>query len=146
MTLGPSQSPIQWVQELTSSLFWKVTQHWLVVTDVSGWHISPIFNGQRVKEESILTTNQRCVRSWKIKDSDTMGQKPEISHGTGVLPRGQSGRGVKLTTHFHLVARFRMNTAIQTLPLYAFKAWTGKTLTYSLSINLRTCAQILCSR
>jgi hypothetical protein len=123
-TLGSTQRPIQWVQELTSSLFSNVTQHWLVVIDVSGRHIGPIFSGQTVKEESILTTNQRHVRSQTSEDSNTLRRKPEISHCTGVLPRGQSGRGVKLTTHFHPVARFRMNT----LSLYAFMTWRGKTL------------------
>jgi hypothetical protein len=28
--------------------------------------------------------------------------------GTGTFPRGQSGRGVKLTPHLHLVPRSRM--------------------------------------
>ena len=142
----PSQRPIQWVQELRSSIFWNVTQNWLVVICISGRHIGSIFNGQTVKEENILTTNRRCVRSQKSEDSNTLRRKPEISHGTGILPLGQSGQGVKLTTHFHLVARFRMNIPIHTVPLYGFKAWTGKALIYSLSINLRTCAQILCSR
>jgi len=31
---------------LRSSLFWDVTQHWLVVIDVSGQPIRPILNGQ----------------------------------------------------------------------------------------------------
>jgi len=35
---------------------------------------------------------------------------------------------MKLTTHHHLVPRFRMSGAISPLPFYAFMAWTGRTL------------------
>ena len=52
------------------------------------------------------------------------------SMGTGFLPRGQSRRGGRLTTHIHLVPRLRMSGAVPLLPLYAFMAWTGKTLIY----------------
>jgi len=37
--------------------------------------------------------------------------------------RGQSGRGVELTTHLHLVQRSRTRGAIPPLPLYVFIAW-----------------------
>jgi hypothetical protein len=37
--------------------------------------------------------------------------------GTGVLSRGYSGRGMKFTTHIHLVPRFWMSGAINLLPL-----------------------------
>jgi hypothetical protein len=36
---------------------------------------------------------------------------------------GQSGRGVKLTTHLHLVLRSRMRGAIPPLPQYVSMAW-----------------------
>jgi hypothetical protein len=41
-------------QDYRSSSFWVVMQKWLVVTDVSGQSIGPIFSGQEVQ----LTTNQ----------------------------------------------------------------------------------------
>jgi hypothetical protein len=41
----------------------------------------------------------------------------------GLFPWGQSGQGVKLTTHFHLVPRSIMRGAIPSLPQYAFMAW-----------------------
>ena len=44
------------------------------------------------------------------------------------FPRGQSGRGAKLTILFHIVPRLRMSGAKALLPLYAFMAWTGKSL------------------
>jgi hypothetical protein len=36
---------------------------------------------------------------------------------------GGDGRGVKLTTHLHLVPRYRMRTAIPPLHQYAFIVW-----------------------
>jgi hypothetical protein len=46
-----------------------------------------------------------------------------LSNGyQGLFPWGQSGRGVKLTTHFHLVPRSRMHRIIPPLPQYAFIA------------------------
>ena len=51
------------------------------------------------------------------------GAHPALySMGSGVLSRGYSGRGVKLTTHLHLVPRLRMSGAIPLIPLYAFMA------------------------
>jgi hypothetical protein len=40
-----------------------------------------------------------------------------------LFPWGQSGRGVKLTTHLHLVPRSKMRRAIPPLPQYVFMAW-----------------------
>ena len=48
--------------------------------------------------------------------------------GIGFRPRWQSEQGVKLTTHFYLVPRLRMNGAIPLPLLYAVITWTGKTL------------------
>ena len=48
--------------------------------------------------------------------------------GAEVLSRGKSGRGVKLSTHFHLELRLRMSGVIPQLPLYAIMALTGRTL------------------
>ena len=49
---------IVWFQASTavymrSSLFWDVIQRRLIVADVSGQHIGPIFNGQAVKEDEL---------------------------------------------------------------------------------------------
>jgi hypothetical protein len=44
-----------------------------------------------------------------------------LSNGyQGLCPWGQSGRGVKLTTHLHLVPRLRMRGAVPPLFLYVF--------------------------
>jgi hypothetical protein len=47
---------------------------------------------------------------------------------TGFFPQRLSGQGVKLTTHLHLMAKFKMSGAIPLLPLYVVMAWTGTTL------------------
>jgi len=44
----------------------------------------------------------------------------------GLFPWGYSRRGVKLTTHLHLVPRSRMRGAIRPLPQYAL--WRGAQL------------------
>ena len=44
--------------------------------------------------------------------------------GAVVLPRGETGRCVNLTTRLHLKPKIRMNGAAPLLPLYAFMAWT----------------------
>jgi hypothetical protein len=43
--------------------------------------------------------------------------------------------GVKLTTHLSLLPRLKMSGAAPLLPLYAFMAWTGKTLTLYLYVK-----------
>jgi hypothetical protein len=62
------------------------------------------------------------------------GPHTASSVGTGVLSRGYSGRGVKLTTHFYLIPRLRMSGAVPLLRLYTFMAWTGRTLPFTKSI------------
>lgn len=54
---------------------------------------------------------------------------------TRVLSQGLSSWGMKLTTHLHLVPRLRISGATLLLPLYAFLAWTGKTLFIYLFIS-----------
>jgi hypothetical protein len=44
--------------------------------------------------------------------------------------RVQSGRGVGLTTRFHLVSRLRVGGVILLAPLYAFLTWSGTTLLF----------------
>jgi len=51
---------------------------------------------------------------------------------TGVLPRGQSGQGEKLTIDLRLVSRLRINGGIPLVSLHAFMAWPGKTRSLSL--------------
>jgi hypothetical protein len=53
-----------------------------------------------------------------------------VQNGFGAHPAsysmgtwGQSGRGVKLTTHLYLVPRSRMRGATPPLPQYVFMAW-----------------------
>ena len=46
------------------------------------------------------------------------------SVGTEVHFQGQSGRGVQLIIHLHIVPRLGMNENVPLLPLYV---WTGKT-------------------
>ena len=55
---------------------------------------------------------------------------------TGVLSRRQSGRGVKLTTNFHLVARLRRCGATP-LVLPHFPSWRGQGKFYPLASLLR---------
>jgi hypothetical protein len=52
--------------------------------------------------------------------------------GTGVLSRGQSGQGVKLNTHLHLVLKLRMIETVLLLPLYAMPSWRGQLQFYFL--------------
>jgi hypothetical protein len=49
-----------------------------------------------------------------VQDShtDSGAYPPSYSMGTGVLSGVQSGRGLNLTTHFHLVPRLRASGAI----------------------------------
>jgi hypothetical protein len=47
-----------------------------------------------------------------------------LSNGyQGLFPWEKSGRGVKLTTHLHIMPRSRMHGAIPPLPQYIFMAW-----------------------
>jgi hypothetical protein len=48
---------------------------------------------------------------------------------------GQSGRGVMLTTHLHLVPRSRMSGAVPLLPLFNSMAWIGTFLSFLLSYS-----------
>jgi len=51
------------------------------------------------------------------------------SMGVSDPPREQSGRGVKLTTHLHIVPRLRMSGDIPLLPLHAVMVLAASTLT-----------------
>ena len=43
---------------------------------------------------------------------------------TGVISRGESGRGVIFNPHHHLASRFRMSGAMLLLPISVYVAWT----------------------
>jgi hypothetical protein len=45
-----------------------------------------------------------------------------------LFPLGETDKRMKLTTHLYPVLRLRKNGSIPLLPIYAFMAWTGKTL------------------
>jgi hypothetical protein len=53
---------------------------------------------------------------------------------TALFPRQQSGRGVKLTTHRHLVAMLRMSGFTLRLPLHALVASTGKNTVFTITV------------
>jgi hypothetical protein len=62
--------------------------------------------------------------SLSLRSDRFWGPQSLLSNGLQRLfPWGQSGRGVKLTTHFHLIPTSRMRGAIPPLPQYAFMAW-----------------------
>jgi hypothetical protein len=48
---------------------------------------------------------------------------------------GVHGQGMKLTTLLHLVPRLRMNGAVPLLLIYAFIAWTRKTLHFCINLD-----------
>ena len=45
------------------------------------------------------------------------------------------GQDAKLTAHLHLVPRLKMSGAVPLLLIYAFIAWTGKTLPFCINLN-----------
>jgi hypothetical protein len=50
------------------------------------------------------------------------------SVGTGIISREQSGRGLNVTIHLHIVPALRMNGAKPLFPSYVVMGWTGKIL------------------
>jgi hypothetical protein len=57
------------------------------------------------------------------------------SISTGVIPRDQSRRGIKLTTHLHRLPKLAIRAAIPLHPLYAFTAWTRKISSIPLPLS-----------
>jgi hypothetical protein len=59
---------------------------------------------------------------------------PPPSMIIAALSRELSGRGMMLTTHSHVMSRLKMRGAagLPLLPLYVFRAWTGKPSRMSL--------------
>jgi hypothetical protein len=70
------------------------------------------------------------------KRPTSLGAHPaSYSMSTGFISRRQSGWGVNLTTHFHLVPKILMNETTPLLPLCAFMAWTGETSLFLLYLH-----------
>ena len=78
------------------------------------------------------------INSYRCAHTDTYGQIISWPHGSpglvfngygGLVPKRQSGRGVKLTAHIHVVPRLRMSGGIT--PLSHKPSWRGQGLIYS---------------
>jgi hypothetical protein len=63
--------------------------------------------------------------------------QPIIQWVPGALSLGQSVRGVKLTTHLHLVSRSRMRGVIPPLPQYVFMEWYLAKHRYNFTLRSR---------
>ena len=124
-------------------------------------HVSRSYKTTVKLSWSFESTRDSKSNYWWVRSSNPVGARyfsffenvqtgcgahtASYSVGTGVLPRGYSGRSVKLTAHLHLVPRLRMSGAIPLLPLYAFRVWTGKTLPLiSWALLERKVAELVC--
>lgn len=76
----------------------------------------------RVDSLGLKSLKREEIFSAKTVQTGFRSHQATYSVGTGILFRGWSGRGMKLTTRIHLVSRLRM------LPLYVSIAWMGTTL------------------
>jgi len=76
----------------------------------------------RRSEFRIPSMNKRFFSS-KTVQTGSGAHRASYSVGNGV-----TSRGMKLTTHLHLVLRLRMSGAAPLLPVYTFMAWTGTVL------------------
>jgi len=82
-----------------------------------------------MKVNTVFITDISSVRDsspFQNVQTDSGRHNASCSICTGFLPRQQSGRGVKLTTHRHLVAMLKMSGLTRRLPIQALMAWTGK--------------------
>jgi hypothetical protein len=66
------------------------------------------------------------------------GVHPPYSMGTGMLSRGESGRGMMFTTRLHLTQHLRMCGATPLIPTQAFNVLPGMALTF-LAIKGKIC-------
>ena len=69
--------------------------------------------------------SKRFFCSPKNVQTSTRDYTASYSIRARIPSREYNGRGVRLTTHFHLVSRSRMSGAKPLLVLYAFLAWSG---------------------
>lgn len=76
---------------------------------------------------------EKFVRSWSnliVALALALGttQHPNYVGTVGSFPRRESGQSLRLTTHFHVVLKLRMSTALPPLPLHALIACSGTVL------------------
>jgi hypothetical protein len=76
---------------------------------------------------SSLSMNRRFFLLRNVCTSSAV-HPASCSLDAGVLSRGENGRRVMLTTHFHVALRLRMSRATPVVSLYSFMAMTGTTL------------------
>jgi len=88
-------------------LFWSCVAQWYNAVLRAGWTSRP---GRGLE---FFTSPPRQDRLWSPPSLLTNWYQ-------GLFPWRQSGQGVKLTTHFHLVPSSRMRWAIPPLPQYPF--------------------------
>jgi len=83
-----------------------------------------------------------------IKRPDWLwGPPSSFLMGTGVLCQWCSGQGTKVTTHPHLLLRFRKNGSLSPLPLYAFVSLTRTILPFSyLTVKFNLLKVLKCTR
>jgi hypothetical protein len=98
------------------------------------WHYVISFEVGRDSSVSIVTrlwTRRGGVDDviffYSLPRSDRFWEspKPLYSGYRGALAPGSSGRGVKLTTHLHLIPRLRIRGDITPLPRYVLMALRG---------------------
>jgi len=110
------QSAVRWQRNQTADSLnsWltipagdKFNYRFLLIYQAMGW--TTVVRFPAGTEKHYFLSPKRPEWLW--------GQTSLLSNGGRVLfPRGQSGQGVKLTTHFHLVPRLGMSLAIPPLP------------------------------
>jgi hypothetical protein len=94
---------------LRLSLFYDVTQRWLIVTDVSAQPIGPIFKGQAVKEEFWI--------AWPLKIG-TIGC-PETS--VAIYQSILHGRSLKVRISNFFIRNTKLQVALNQLTLWTFR-------------------------
>jgi hypothetical protein len=111
-------------------------QHLLKLFPAEAIGISDIFLSSSIYVWArIAQSVYRLATGWKVRGSKPGGgeilrtypdrpwDSPSLLYnGYRVFPGGKAGRGVKLTTHPHLVPRSWKNTAVTLLPLWAHVA------------------------
>jgi hypothetical protein len=85
---------------------------------------------QKNKQTTFMTETRAQEKYFSPpKRNDRLWGPPSVpdSGFRKVLCREYSGRGVKLTTHHHVVQKLRMSGAVPLLHPYSYKDWTGTT-------------------
>jgi hypothetical protein len=129
----------KWFPVLTHYFrFRHVEKHNITITVLwDYWFLITLLPANKRRDSSVV---QRWARSWMIgvripAEARNFSLHHHVPTGFGARPASYSmgtrnsfpgsknGRGVKLTTHLHLVPRSRMRGAIPPFPQYAFMAW-----------------------